>query len=205
MNRTLPVAKQLAPGRVILVVLPLLWAGVAPALAERPIPEEMVERALTESAFKGELESVRQLVSAGISVNARDPEKRTSLMWAAFNGHTPVASFLIDQGAEIDAKDSNGRTALMYASSGPFTETVELLLNKGAEANIQGTLEGFTALMTAAAEGHLEVVRLLLSRGANPDIKDRDGDTAESFAQEKGHAAVVSLLKIPRPRSGAKD
>jgi ankyrin repeat protein len=175
-----------------------------PALAQRPSAEEVVARALTENAFAGKLEKTQQLVSAGVSVNVRDADKRTPLMWAAFNGHTPVASFLLGQGAEVDAKDNNGRTALMYAASGPFQEIVELLLKNGAEINTQGTLEGFTALMTAAAEGQLEVVRLLLIYGANPDIKDHDGDTAENFAKEKGHAAVVSLLKSPPPRTGAK-
>ena len=89
----------------------------------------------------------------------------------------------LTEGAKLDAKDSNGRTALLYASSGPFTETVGLLLKQGAEVNTQGTLEGFTALMTAAAEGQLEVVRLLLEHGADPSLKDKDGDTAESFAE----------------------
>jgi ankyrin repeat protein len=57
--------------------------------------------------------------------------------------------------------------------------------------------------MTAAAEGQPEVVRWLLIYGADPDIQDRDGDTAESFAEEKGYAAVVSLLKNPPARAGA--
>jgi ankyrin repeat protein len=204
MNSTIPPAKRVTPWKALVTVLPLLWPVGFPALAQRPPAEEVVARALMENAFKGELEKVRQLVSAGISANVRDTEQRTPLMWAAFNGHTPVASFLLEQGAEVDAKDNNGRTALMYASSGPFQEIVKLLLKNGAEANIQGTLEGFTALMTAAAEGQLEAVRLLLLYGANPDIKDRDGDTAENFAKEKGHAAVVSLLKSPPPRTGTK-
>ena len=93
----------------------------------------------------------------------------------------------------------NGRTALMYASSGLYAETVALLLKQGADVNVQGTLEGFTALMTAAAEGRLEVVRLLLVHGAAQHVKDKDGDTAKSFAQQKGHRAVVMLLDNPPP------
>jgi ankyrin repeat protein len=196
-------AKRAAGWKVSLAVLPLLGLVSFPALAQRPSSEEVVARAFAESAFAGELEKVRQLASAGVSVNARDAEQRTPLMWAAFNGHTPVAAFLLEQGAEVDAKDNNGRSALMYASSGPFPEVVKLLFENGAEANTRGTLEGFTALMTAAAEGQLEVVRWLLIYGADPDIQDRDGDTAESFAEEKGHAAVVSLLKNPPARAGA--
>lgn len=52
-----------------------------------------------------------------------------------------------------------------------------------------------TALMVAAAEGQAGVVRVLLLNGASADIIDRDGDTAEKFAREKGHTAVLSLLE----------
>jgi ankyrin repeat protein len=74
---------------------------------------------------------------------------------------------------------------------------VELLLGKGAEVNLQETAEGFTALMMAAAEGQVEVVRLLLAHGASADIIDRDGDTAEKFARDKGHSEVLKLLGKP--------
>jgi ankyrin repeat protein len=175
-----------------------------PTMAQGQIGLAPNEQALMEAAFTGKLEAVEQLVSQGTSVDAADPEKHTALMWAAFNGHTAVARYLLERGAKIDAKDDNGRTSLMYASSGPYPETVELLLKKGAAVNVQGKLEGFTALMTAAAEGQVEVVRLLLSHGADAKLKDVDGDTAESFALQKGHSAVVDLLRNPPPSASQK-
>ena len=189
----------------LLISLLLLGFVGVPAAAETQDPQAVVERVLMESAYNGKLEEVQGLVSAGVSVNAQDADERTPLMWAAFNGHTKVVAFLLEQGAKIDTKDLNGRTALMYGSSGPFKETVELLLKKGADVDAQGKLEGFTALMTAAAEGQLEVVRVLLIHGANPALEDVDGDTAQSFAEQKGHTAVVDLLKDPPPRIGGKD
>jgi len=185
--------------RSLFVLILLQWAIGASVLAQAPTDLTPAEQALMESAFAGKLDAVQLLVSKGISVDTADSEKHTPLMWAAFNGHTSVVRYLLEQGAKLDAKDENGRTALMYASSGPYAETVELFLKKGAKVNVQGTLEGFTALMTAAAEGQLEVVRLLLGYGADPDLKDEDGDTAESFAEQKGHSAVVDLLKNPPP------
>jgi ankyrin repeat protein len=182
------------------VVVVLLWTIGLPVMAQAPKALTSAERALVKSAFTGELEAVQSLVSEGTSVDATDPEKRTPLMWAAFNGHTPVVRYLLEKGAKLEAKDVNGRTALMYASSGPYPETVEYLLKKGADVNVQGKLEGFTALMTAAAEGQVEVVRMLLAHGADPALKDVDGDTAETFAVQKGHSAVVDLLKNPSPQ-----
>jgi ankyrin repeat protein len=163
------------------------------------------EQTLREAAWAGKLEAVRALVAEGTPVDAPDGEKHTPLMWAAFNGHTAIVSFLLENGAEPDAKDVNGRTALMYASSGPFPETVVLLLKKGAKVNVQGKLEGFTALMTAAAEGQIDVVRVLLAHGADPSLEDMDGDTAESFALQKGHAAVVELLGRPPEKAPQDD
>jgi ankyrin repeat protein len=183
---------------------PLLYAAsvltlLAAPLASQSTPPASPEQQLMEGSYLGDLETVKRLVLKGAKVDAVDPENRTSLMWAAFNGHTAVVEYLILRDAKVDAKDSSGRTALMYASSGPYAETVALLLEKGAEVNVQGSLEGFTALMTAAAEGQVEVVRLLLDHGADPSLKDKDGDTAKSFAQENGHSAVVALLESPSP------
>jgi ankyrin repeat protein len=176
-----------------------LLAAIGVPLWAQTSPPTSLEQQLMEAAYLGKLEIVKQLVLKGAQVDAEDPEARTSLMWAAFNGHTEVVDYLILRDAEVDSKDSSGRTALMYASSGPYVETVALLLEKGAEVNVQGTLEGFTALMTAAAEGQVEVVRLLLDHGADPSLKDKDGDTAKSFAQENGHSVVVELLESPSP------
>jgi ankyrin repeat protein len=106
-----------------------------------------------------------------------------------------VIEYLLEAGATIDSTDTAGRTALMYASSGPFPEAVAMLLGWGANVNVQGSLEGFTALMTAAAEGHVEIVEILLAAGADRDLKDKDGDTALSFAKQNGHDKVVALLE----------
>ena len=175
----------------------LLLSLCVPLAAQTPVQLTAEEQALMQSAFTGNLEEVRRLVLDGTRVDVIDEERRTPLMFAAFNGHAPVAEYLLDAGAEIDAKDSSGRTALMYASSGPFAETVGLLLKRGADFNVQGTLEGFTPLMTAAAEGLADVVRILLTAGADPDIKDKDGDTALTFAKQNGHSEVAALLENP--------
>lgn len=180
------------------VFIATIWVvTLAAGLSAQPGPSASLEQQLMEASFRGQLEQVKRLALKGATIDAADPENRTSLMWASFNGHTTVVDYLLQKGASLESKDSNGRTALMYASSGPFAETVALLLDKGAEPNVQGALEGFTALMTAAAEGQVEVVRLLLEHGADSSLKDKDGDTARSFAQENGHSAVVELLDNP--------
>jgi ankyrin repeat protein len=179
-----------------LFILCSLMPGAAGAQQLPPSPQE---QALHEAAYSGDLEAADGLLGEGAAVDVRDPDGRTPLMLASFNGHAAVAAYLLDKGAAVNAREVSGRTALMYACSGPFVETVQLLLERGADVNIQGTVEGFTALMTAAAEGQLQIVRVLLAHGADPDLKDVDGDTAESFAKQKGHPQVIAALRNPPP------
>ena len=171
-----------------------ILAIIVTSIAAQQAALTPAENALFEAAALGKLDDAKRLVAEGVLVDIVEPEGRTPLMVAAFDGHRHVVGFLLVEGAEVNHKDVNGRTALMYASSGPFVETVEVLLDAGAEINSQGLLEGFTALMTASAEGQLEVVQLLLERGADPTLKDVDGDTALSFAQQAGHTSVVLIL-----------
>lgn len=185
--------------RYSLILVAVLCLALGPAAAESARPLTADQTAIMEFALGGQLEPLQRLVSKGIAVDTADEQQRTALMWASFNGHTAVVEYLIEQGAKVEHLDENGRAALMYAASGPFVETVKLLLKHGAKVNGQGTLEGFTPLMTAAAEGQVEVVRLLLTHGADPSLVDKDGDTATSFAKQKGHTAVVALLENPPP------
>jgi ankyrin repeat protein len=182
----------------LVTLMTLLWIVSVPLPAQAPVQLTPEEQALMESAYLGKLDEVERLVFEGTAVDVVDPEHRTPMMFAAFNGHTQVVEFLFEKGAQVDTRDINGRTGLMYASSGSYGDTVMLLLSRGAEVDVQGTLEGFTALMTAAAEGQVEIVRHLLDHGADRSLKDKDGDTALTFARQKGHAEVVELLESER-------
>ena len=46
--------------------------------------------------------------------------------------------------------------------------------------------------------GHLEICRMLLDHGADLDTIDVDGDTPETLATNRGHAAVVIMLEQER-------
>lgn len=153
------------------------------------------ELAMQDAALNGNEAIVKQLVEAGINVNAADQENRTALMYASFNGHTEIVQFLIDSGAEIGLRDAAGRTALLYASTGPFPKTVRLLLENNADPNIVEATESFTPLMHAAAEGQMEVVKILLEYGADLTKKDVDGESAYMFAVANGHTAVAQILE----------
>jgi len=169
---------------------------------ESPGPTETIatsgpaaEEQMRQAALDGELEKVKELLTAGTTVNAIDQDGHTALMLAAYNGHSEILLALINGGASVDQRDLMGRTALLYASTGPFPETVKILLDKGAEPNIVDSDEHFSPLMHAAAEGNFEVVKILLEFEADPSLTDVDGDDAESFTRQAGHTAVADYLK----------
>ena len=150
---------------------------------------------LRDAALNGDPDKVKKLVNDGLDVNIRGEGGRTALMMASFNGHTDIVKFLLHKGAKVNLVDEMGRPALIYAASGPFPETVKVLLDHKADPDIIAKGDGWTALMFAAAEGQLEVVKVLLDYGADPSIKEKDGDTAESFARQKNHPEVAEFIR----------
>lgn len=196
---------------IALLAVSLICGACSKEKVKEPVKEPTKEPAkegaplspqqVVEAALAGEIEVVENALEQGYKVDMPDAEGRTVLMYAAFNGQTEIAKKLIAAGAGVNIQDQTGSTALMFTASGPFPETAKLLLESGAEINTIDSNEHFTALMWAAAEGQAETVKLLLTYGADVTLLDVDGDTAQSFAAQNGHTAVVNILQAATLKS----
>jgi uncharacterized protein len=120
-------------------------------------------------------ETAGLLLDRGATIEARNEEDDTRLIWAAENGQTDVVRALLEMGADVEAKNKYGSTALAVAACEctvidmPETlESMKLLLGKGAHVNVKNKT-GSTALMTAASAGRTENMQLLLDKGGNID------------------------------------
>ena len=103
------------------------------------------------AAGQGNIEAIKQHVSAGTDLNAKEPAGgSTPLIIAALIGQTEAAKLLIEKGANINAGNNEGSTALLIAAFFCRTETVKLLLSKGADMNAKN-IRGETPLDTVAA------------------------------------------------------
>lgn len=71
------------------------------------------------------------------SINARDNQGFTALMWATLSGNTSLAEVLLQNKAEVNLKAKDGRTALSMAVEERHPETVQLLLAHGADVDIK--------------------------------------------------------------------
>ena len=123
------------------------------------------------AAAQGNIEAIKQHVSAGTDLNAKEPKRGiTPLMMAALYGQTEAASLLIENGANPNARDNEGETALHKAALLCHTEIVKLLLDKDAEVNAKG-IQGLTPLDMVASPWGREWEGIYRNVGGNLQIQ----------------------------------
>jgi ankyrin repeat protein len=184
-----PIMPRLARAWLCLAISLLLVAARFAAAAEDP------GDALRRAASAGDLAKVKELLAAGVDVNAANAYGGTALAFAADRGHTAVVELLLERGADVNAKDRfYGFTPLAWAASRGHAEIVRLLLAKGAEGEAE-------ALANAAGQGEIAVVKTILERGKlGPEaLSEALGAAAQGERSERA-AEVIALLEA----AGAK-
>ena len=153
------------------------------------------DTALHKAALKGNRGLVRQLLVAGIPVDAEGFDGYTPLFYA----QSDLATFrlLLEAGADLDR--AGGVTRLFDSTRDP--EVAAFLLDKGADIEgVDGKREyGYTPLWAAAVGGREEMVLFLLEHGANPHVQPVSGDLVD-LAREAGHPEIAAILE--RARAG---
>ena len=147
--------------------------------------------ALRRAASAGDLAKVKELLAAGVDVNAANAYGGTALAFAADKGHTEVVDLLLERGADVNVRDRfYGDTPLGWAAQQGHAPIVRSLLAKGAEGESR-------ALITAIGEGHSAVVKVILERGKlGPEALS----DALSVATQSQQTEIAALLQA----AGAK-
>jgi ankyrin repeat protein len=120
------------------------------------------------AAIKGNVEAVKQHLSAGTDVNTKNKEGATPLHRAAYNGHIEIAELLISKGADVNAKDNAGGTPLHEAAIEGHKEMAALLIYKSAGVNAKYTFssyKGMTPLDFAIGVKQAETADFLRKHG----------------------------------------
>jgi ankyrin repeat protein len=139
-------------------------------------------------------------------VKLRNGEGLNPLHVAAREGHAGAVRALIAAGADVKALDhhpetpfqqqyTDGWTPLHLAALAGKTATAAILLEKGADVNAVDQRGEHIPLHFAAWSGNADLVTLLLARKAHRDAKDDQNRTPLDLAKERGHTAVIKLLK----------
>ncbi|MCH2325509.1 MAG: ankyrin repeat domain-containing protein [Pseudomonadales bacterium] len=109
---------------------------VAP-VTETAKPEPPTAKApdisIHDAAALGNNEAVKQHLTVGTDVNAKDESGWTPLHWAASKVHNKTAKLLIKEGADVNAINNDGQSPLDYAEN----ETFGLLIDHGAKSGVE--------------------------------------------------------------------
>jgi len=122
----------------------------------------------------------------------------TPLIAAVLGGYVHVMEYLLKRGANPNGRNKDGLTPLHLAARSGATLAVYKLFDFKADPNLVDKV-GMTPLMYAVMRNknndHLPVIKLLVSHGADVTLKNRVGKSALDYAQAKGDAEVIQLLK----------
>ncbi len=161
---------------------------------------------LYDAAANNDVEAVRDLVDAGVDVNAKSTVGESILTNAVIRAGPEVVQILVDAGADVNAKDNFGRTVLTAAIDfGADPDIVRFLVEAGADAN--APYEGSTMLFLAAGhyDANPEMVQVLVDAGADVNARDDRGNPVLFEAVEEGDPKIVRILTHAGADVNAKD
>ncbi len=113
------------------------------------VPREADGLLLAASAA-GELEAVRDAISAGAALEARDARGRSPLLLAVAEDHVDVAVLLIECGADPDAVDDQSDTPWLVTGVTGSVAMLEVLLPAGPDLARRNRYGGYRSFQLAS-------------------------------------------------------
>ena len=111
---------------------------VPEAATPEPSAAKAPDISIHEAAALGNNEAVKQHLTAGTDVNAKDESGWTPLHWAASKVHNKTAKLLIKEGADVNAVNKDGLSPLDYSENETFGFLIDNGAKSGAEFKAQG-------------------------------------------------------------------
>ena len=115
-----------------------------------------------------------------------------ALNTAAKEGDLLKVKQLIENGTPVNGRGMHSMTPLMWACNSGNVEVIDYLIDNGASVNCHNS--SGSALMWAIESGNPNAVSLLLEKKVDVNWSNDLGDTASSFAHEKGNQEIIDLL-----------
>ncbi|ORY56323.1 ankyrin repeat-containing domain protein [Pseudomassariella vexata] len=170
---------------------PAILKRLLPALAEPRAFKGVMEMAVVAN----QLDSVKLLLEAGVSVEDRNGGVFSPLTTAIRERHKGIVKYLLNEGgADPNAPGEHLPIvkALRRMEAGDM-EIIEMLLSKGADPN--KVYRGHNAVIQALENGDATVLKLLIDRcGADLDAQDETGRTVIEIAGSRGWEEATSIL-----------
>lgn len=148
---------------------------------------------LHEAVYKGEIKTVKALLSLGVKPDLVLVNGLTPLCIAAFEGCVSMVKLLLKVKANVHHQNSEGFTPLHIAVHNGHTEIVKLLLDRQASV-YQVDIHGCTALTIASCKSNSAIVQLLIDAGADVNHTAKKVWPPLCIAAYNGDSNIVQLL-----------
>lgn len=170
---------------------PVVLRRILAVLAEPRAFKGVLEMAVSAN----QLESVKLLLAAGVSVEDRNGGVFSPLTTAIREDHRDIVHFLINEaGADVNAPGEHlPIIKALRRLQGEDTSIIELLLAKGANPNQM--YRGWNAVIQAIQNGDLDILKLVTAKGVDLTVKDDLGRTVIEMAASRGWDDGVAVLK----------
>lgn len=182
--------------RTLAIALLLSLLCFSPALASP----------LTDAVFKGDVNSVKELINTGTDVNSKNQNGVPALVMAAYLGNAEIVKLLLEGGANVNDRISGGWNGFMQyvervkAGKQPPTLTLnQFIPDMRIDPNnlprlIGDQEEELNAIMVASFRGYEDVVDLLLERKADLGANTKRGWSPLIFAATRNYPSIVEKL-----------
>ncbi|MFD1930705.1 MULTISPECIES: ankyrin repeat domain-containing protein [Nonomuraea] len=123
---------------------------------------------LLTAAASGDAAAVREAVTEGADLEARDSQRRTALLLASAADHVEVAEILVAAGADPNALDAQHDTPWLVTGVTGSVAMMRALLPAHPDLTIRNRYGGIS-LIPACERGHVDYVREVLKTGIAVD------------------------------------
>ncbi|KAJ1752600.1 hypothetical protein LPJ79_001120 [Coemansia sp. RSA 1821] len=123
-------------------------SSLAAAYARYKTDDEAVRRTVSEMG-QGDVDTVLQMIRAGVAVDLADNVGRTPLHIACSMGNAEIIRLLVHMGANVNATDRLGNTPLMLAATNARTDIVFSLLEAGADPRVGRGIKSALSMVRA--------------------------------------------------------
>ncbi|KAI0157152.1 ankyrin repeat-containing domain protein [Hypoxylon sp. FL1284] len=173
------------------VQYPRILERLLPALAKPRAIKGLMEMAVVAN----QLESVKLLFNAGVSVEDRNSGVFLPLTTAIREDRKDIVRFLLEE-AGADANAPGEHLPIVKAlrrTDGTDTEIIELLVKHGADPNKM--YRGHNAYIQTIEDGNADVLKFLVDRcGVDHNVRDDAGMTMVEMAISRGWEEGLSIL-----------
>ncbi|KAI1098464.1 ankyrin repeat-containing domain protein [Jackrogersella minutella] len=177
---------------------PTILKRLLPALAEPRAFKGVMEMAVVAN----QLESIKLLLKAGVSVEDRNGGVFSPLTTAIREDRKEIVHFLLEEaGADVNAPGEHlPIVKALRRLHGADTEIIELLLIHGADPN--KIYRGHNAYIQAIENGDADILKLLIEKaGVDFNARDDSGMTIIEIAEHRGWEEGRQLLLNAQPSS----